>query len=77
MSDIKFAVSGQHYLFNVQTFASIVLVNGGDAIYFPHKELLPSEKTTDLVLLEKFITEKLGGNVNVPYDKAQGRIVFK
>lgn len=54
-----------------------VLVNGGDAIYFPHKELLQSEKTTDLVLLEKFITEKLGGNVNVPYDKAQGRIVFK
>lgn len=54
-----------------------VLVNGGDAIYFPHKELLPSEKTTDLVLFEKFITEKLGGNVNVPYDKAQGRIVFK
>ena len=27
----QFAVSGQHYLFNVQTFASIVLSNGGDA----------------------------------------------
>ena len=26
----KFAVSGQHYLFNVQTFASIVLAAGGD-----------------------------------------------
>ena len=26
----QFAVSGQHYLFNVQTFASIVLVNGGE-----------------------------------------------
>ena len=26
----QFAVSGQHYLFNVQTFASIVLANGGD-----------------------------------------------
>ncbi|MBQ6454512.1 MAG: LysR family transcriptional regulator substrate-binding protein [Eggerthellaceae bacterium] len=26
----QFAVSGQHYLFNVQTFASIVLSNGGD-----------------------------------------------
>ena len=25
----QFAVSGQHYLFNVQTFASIVLSNGG------------------------------------------------
>ncbi len=27
----KFAVSGQHYLFNVQTFANVVLANGGDA----------------------------------------------
>jgi hypothetical protein len=27
----QFAVSGQHYLFNVQTFASVVLSNGGDA----------------------------------------------
>ena len=27
---IQFAVSGQHYLFNVQTFASIVLANGGE-----------------------------------------------
>ena len=26
----QFVVSGQHYLFNVQTFASIVLSNGGD-----------------------------------------------
>lgn len=30
MSSVKFAVSGQHYLFNVQTFASVVLSNGGD-----------------------------------------------
>ena len=30
MSDVQFAVSGQHYLFNVQTFASIVLANGGE-----------------------------------------------
>ena len=27
---IQCAVSGQHYLFNVQTFASIVLANGGE-----------------------------------------------
>ena len=26
----QFAVSGQHYLFNVQTFASVVLANGGE-----------------------------------------------
>ena len=31
MSNVQFAVSGQHYLFNVQTFASIVLSIGGDA----------------------------------------------
>lgn len=30
MTNAQFAVSGQHYLFNVQTFASIVLSNGGD-----------------------------------------------
>lgn len=27
----QFAVSGQHYLFDVQTFASVVLSNGGDS----------------------------------------------
>ena len=27
----QFAISGQHYLFDVQTFASVVLSNGGDA----------------------------------------------
>ncbi len=27
----QFAVSGQHYLFDVQTFAAVVLSNGGDA----------------------------------------------
>lgn len=31
MADKQFAVSGQHYLFDVQTFASIILSNGGDA----------------------------------------------
>ena len=54
-----------------------VLVNGGDAIYFPHKEVLATAKTTDLLLLEKYITEHLGGIIAAPYDKTQGRIVFK
>ena len=27
---VQFAVSGQHYLFNVQAFASVVLANGGE-----------------------------------------------
>ena len=38
MSDLKFAVSGQHYLFNVQTFASIVLSNGGDAYEYAFRD---------------------------------------
>lgn len=31
MSNVKFAISGQHYLFDVQAFASLVLAEGGDA----------------------------------------------
>ncbi|MBQ9042118.1 MAG: LysR family transcriptional regulator substrate-binding protein [Eggerthellaceae bacterium] len=38
MSDFKFAVSGQHYLFNVQTFASVVLSNGGDEYEYAFRD---------------------------------------
>ena len=38
MSEKLFAVSGQHYLFNVQTFASIVLSNGGDAYEYAFRD---------------------------------------
>lgn len=34
----NFAVSGQHYLFNVQTFASVVLANGGDAYEYAFRD---------------------------------------
>lgn len=34
----NFAVSGQHYLFNVQTFASIVLAGGGDAYEYAFRD---------------------------------------
>ncbi|MBQ3302283.1 MAG: LysR family transcriptional regulator substrate-binding protein [Eggerthellaceae bacterium] len=34
----KFAVSGQHYLFNVQTFASVVLSNGGDEYEYAFRD---------------------------------------
>ena len=37
MSEI-FAVSGQHYLFNVQAFASVVLSNGGDAYEYAFRD---------------------------------------
>ena len=38
MTKAQFAVSGQHYLFNVQTFASIVLSNGGDAYEYAFRD---------------------------------------
>ena len=34
----QFAVSGQHYLFNVQTFASIVLSNGGEEFDYAFRD---------------------------------------
>ena len=34
----QFAVSGLHYLFNVQTFASIVLSNGGDEYEYAFRD---------------------------------------
>jgi len=34
----QFAVSGQHYLFNVQTFASIVLANGGEEFDYAFRD---------------------------------------
>lgn len=38
MGNSNFAVSGQHYLFNVQTFASIVLSNGGDEYEYAFRD---------------------------------------
>ena len=35
---MQFAVSGQHYLFNVQTFASVVLSNGGDEYEYAFRD---------------------------------------
>lgn len=34
----QFAVSGQHYLFNVQTFASIVLAGGGESYDYAFRD---------------------------------------
>ena len=34
----QFAVSGQHYLFNVQTFASVVLANGGEEFEYAFRD---------------------------------------
>lgn len=54
-----------------------VLVNGGDAIFFPNKEILTTAQATDLELLENYIQEGLHGIVTAPYDKPQERINFK
>ena len=54
-----------------------ILINGGDAYAFPHKEVLSSGTTTDLQALEDYMTENLHGRIGAPYDTAQGRIVVK
>lgn len=54
-----------------------VLLNGGDAIHFPNKEVLNTVEATDLELVERFIQDSLGGIVESPYDSVQGRILFK
>lgn len=38
MADYNLAVSGQHYLFNVQTFAHVVLALGGDSYTYAFRD---------------------------------------
>lgn len=52
-----------------------VLVNGGDAISFPSREMLPVEPANDLTLLEQYIQTQLGGVIGEQYAEPQGRIV--
>ena len=54
-----------------------ILINGGDAYAFPHKEVLKTAATSDLQLLEDYMTENLHGRIAAPYDTVQGRIVIK
>ena len=44
----QFAVSGQHYLFNVQTFASIVLSNGGDEYDYAFRDRTTHDVIADV-----------------------------
>ena len=44
----KFAVSGQHYLFDVQTFASVVLSNGGDTYEYALRDRTTSDVIEDV-----------------------------
>ena len=44
----QFAVSGQHYLFNVQTFASIVLANGGEEYDYAFRDRTTQDVIKDV-----------------------------
>lgn len=54
-----------------------VLINGGDAIYFPTKEIVKQEKVNDLDIIEAYLQETLHGTIGKPYDMPQGRIIMK
>ena len=47
MSNV-FAVSGQHYLFNVQTFAHVVLALGGDDYSYAYRDRTTREVIEDV-----------------------------
>ena len=54
-----------------------ILINGGDAIVFPHKEVIDHGGMTELQIIEEYVSENLHGNISVPYDRQQGRVVVK
>ncbi len=76
----QFAVSGQHYLFNVQTFASTVLSVGGDAYRYAFRDRTTQGVIDDVangeselgVLLE---TTTTAADLEAAFDKAGLRFV--
>ena len=76
----QFAVSGQHYLFNVQTFASTVLSVGGDAYQYAFRDRTTQGVIDDVangeselgVLLE---TSTTAADLEAALDKAGLRFV--
>lgn len=76
----QFAVSGQHYLFNVQTFASTVLSVGGDAYHYAFRDRTTQGVIDDVangeselgVLLE---TTTTAADLEAAFDKAGLRFV--
>lgn len=71
----QFAVSGQHYLFDVQTFASVVLANGGDEYEYALRDRTTQKVISDVaegvselgVLVETDETKK---NLEETFDAA-------
>lgn len=76
----QFAVSGQHYLFNVQTFAGTVLSVGGDAYQYAFRDRTTQGVIDDVangeselgVLLE---TTTTAADLEAAFDKAGLRFV--
>ena len=71
----QFAVSGQHYLFNVQTFAHLVLARGGDAYRYAFRDRTTQGVIDDVAsgrseLGVVFETTRTADELNAAFDAA-------
>lgn len=64
--DETYTIAGSEYL----------MLNGGDALSFPSRQLVSKEGYTDLYLLQRYLEERLHGVVGEEYAVPQGRIAF-
>lgn len=64
--DETYTIAGSEYL----------MLNGGDALSFPSRQLVSKEGYTDLYLLQRYLEERLHGVVGGEYAVPQGRIAF-
>lgn len=64
--DDTYTIAGSEYL----------MLNGGDALNFPSRQLISKEGYTDLYLLQRYLEEHLHGVVGEDYAVPQGRILF-
>lgn len=64
--DETYTIAGSEYL----------MLNGGDALCFPSRQLVSKEGYTDLYLLQRYLEERLHGVVGEEYAVPQGRIAF-
>lgn len=71
----QFAVSGQHYLFNVQTFAHLVLARGGDAYHYAFRDRTTQGVIDDVATGKSelgvvFETTQTADELNAAFDQA-------
>lgn len=62
-----YTIAGSEYL----------MLNGGDALSFPTRQLITKEGYTDLYLLQRYLEEHLHGVVGQEYAAPQGRLKMK